>query len=176
MRKHRLKRLTSYLLLATGAFLLFLGARDFWEWHSGQRDAAQEFERASEHADEAPIPTQAVARHTRTEEAKEAGDTLAKLIIPRLDTELYVIEGDGPKELRRGPGHLIGTAMPGAKGNCIIAGHRDTHFRVLKDIKKGDDIVLQTKEGKYLYQVREMKIVSPENTKSLQPKIGRAHV
>ena len=47
--------------------------------------------------------------------------------------ELYVIEGDSHRELRRGPGHLVGTALPGEDGNCVIAGHRDTHFRVLKD-------------------------------------------
>ena len=44
-----------------------------------------------------------------------SGDTVAKLRIPRLDAELYVVEGDGPRELRRGPGHLAGTAMPGER-------------------------------------------------------------
>jgi sortase A len=169
MQKNRLKRIASYLFFSAGALLLFWGARDFWESQWGQTTAAREFEQVSEPAGEAPIPTHALARHAPAEVSTKAGDTLAKLIIPRLDAELYVIEGDGPKELRRGPGHLMGTAMPGGKGNCVIAGHRDTHFRVLKDIKKGDDIVLQTKEGKFLYQVREMKIVSPENTSALQP-------
>ena len=37
------------------------------------------------------------------------------------------------------------TADPGEKGNCVIAGHRDTHFRVLKDIRKGDDITIETR-------------------------------
>ena len=73
------------------------------------------------------------------------------------------------KELRRGPGHLAGTAMPGANGNCVIAGHRDTHFRVLKDIREGDDIVLQTTSGQYLYRVKRMRVVSPDNTSALQP-------
>jgi sortase A len=90
------------------------------------------------------------------------------MIIPRLDAQLYVVEGDGPSELRRGPGHLAGTALPGGDGNCVIAGHRDTHFRILKDIRQGDDILLQTKSGEYLYRVRSVRIVSPNYTEPLQ--------
>src|SRR5262249_41500450 len=92
----------------------------------------------------------------------------------RLNTELYVVEGDGTAELRRGPGHLVGTAMPGADGNCVIAGHRDTHFRVLKDIREGDDIVLQTDGGQFLYRVRRTEIVAPEDTSALRPTTAAA--
>jgi sortase A len=91
------------------------------------------------------------------------------LVIPRLHTELYVVEGDGASQLRRGPGHVAGTVMPGQDGNCIIAGHRDTHFRVLKDIRKGDEIVLQTRAGRYTYLVKATQVVSPSNTASLKP-------
>ena len=89
--------------------------------------------------------------------------------IPRLDAELYVVEGDGPRELRRGPGHLAGTALPGENGNCVIAGHRDTHFRVLKDIREGDDIVLQTERRAISLPRPPHRVVSPENTSALQP-------
>ena len=99
----------------------------------------------------------------------QLGAAVAKLIIPRLDAELYVVEGDGARELRRGPGHMAGTPMPGQDGNCIIAGHRDTHFRVLKDIRKGDVIVLETGAGQYTYRVSGTQVVSPSNTASLKP-------
>ena len=59
--------------------------------------------------------------------------------------------------------------MPGENGNCVIAGHRDTHFRVLKDIREGDDIILQTSAGQFLYRVKRTRIVSPENTSALAP-------
>ena len=160
----RFKTLLSSLLIAGGGVLLFLGGRDFVESRVGQSEAAREFHRT----------TRAPARHTPStphmrEPRPHIGDTLAKLIIPRLDTELYVIEGDDKDELRRGPGHLPGTALPGADGNCIIAGHRDTHFRVLKDIKAGDDIVLETARGKYLYRVLNTRVVSPSNKDPLNP-------
>lgn len=160
----RTKNLLSLLLLAAGAMFLFLGARDYFDSRAGQYEAAREFER--------PVPDNPETRaatHPSASPEVPRGETLAKLKIPRLDTELYVIEGDGARELRRGPGHLTGTAMPGAQGNCVIAGHRDTHFRVLKDIREGDDIVLQTDTGQYLYRVRKTHIVSPENTSALQP-------
>jgi len=56
--------------------------------------------------------------------AVRRGQPLALLTIE--DRKLYVLEGAGKLELRKGPGHLAGTALPGAPGNCIIAGHRDT--------------------------------------------------
>jgi len=159
-----MKNLLSLLFLAGGSCLLYMGAREYFDSRAGQYQAAREFER--------PVPdtpeTRAVTRVSSVS-LLHPGDTVAKLRIPRLDAELYVVEGDGPRELRRGPGHLTGTAMPGEDGNCVIAGHRDTHFRVLKNIREGDDIVLQTETGQYLYRVRRTQVVSPENTSALQP-------
>ena len=154
---HRLERFLSYLLIMAGAVLLFLGAREIWEWRAGQLAAAQDFANASV---EQSYPSYAPV---------QPGDAVAKLTIPRLGAQLYVVQGDGKWELRLGPGHIIGTAMPGADGNCVIAGHRDTHFRVLKDIRAGDDIVLETRTGQYLYRVKKMGVVSPKNVSSLQP-------
>jgi sortase A len=51
----------------------------------------------------------------------------------------------------------------------VIAGHRDTHFRVLKDIRKGDEINLDTGHGEYIYRVQSTAIVSPKDTRSLRP-------
>jgi sortase A len=151
-----MKRLLSYLLMIAGTVLVFLGARDLMESHLGQTVAARNFR--------TPAPAAAASNLPRV----HTGDTIAKLSIPRLSTELYVVEGDDERELRRGPGHLSGTAMPGAPGNSVIAGHRDTHFRVLKDIRRGDDILLETGTGQYLYRVRNTSIVPPSDTRSLQ--------
>src|SRR5262249_13703071 len=87
----------------------------------------------------------------------------------RLHTELYVVEGDDERDLRRGPGHLPGTPLPGTKGNSVIAGHRDTHFRVLKNVRKGDRILLSTASGQFTYRVNRTSIVRPSNTSALRP-------
>ena len=157
----RLLQIGSLLLMAAGAVLLFQGARVYLESRLGQSEASREF-------GEKPTPPPVALPHARRDRPRD-GEAIAKLTIPRLDTELYVVEGDDTADLRRGPGHLPGTAMPGDDGNCVIAAHRDTHFRVLKDIRKGDDIILQTDHGQFLYRVLGMRVVPPTNTSSLQP-------
>jgi sortase A len=152
------KRLISYPLITAGAVLLLLGAREVVEPYVGQKAAARTFDEPSA----AVIPA-------GTKPALQRGDTIGKLTIPRLSATYYVMEGDHEEELRRGPGHLRGSAMPGSQGNCIIAGHRDTHFRILKDIQKGDDILVETKTGQYLYRVKSIRVVPADDTAPLQP-------
>ncbi len=170
MRVSRTKRLASYALIAGGAFLLFQGAREFLESRWGQSSAEREFEEQEiAPREEASPPNRA---ETPPLEQPPAGEPFAKLTIPRLDAQLYVVQGIGKRDLRRGPGHMPGSAMPGSDGNCVIAGHRDTHFRVLKDIRRGDDIILRTRDGEFLYRVRSTRIVSPKNTTPLDPTPG----
>lgn len=156
MISSRNRTILSYLMITGGAILLFLGARDFIAWRVDQSNVAHDFG--------TPI-----AVTSRSVQLPQRGDAVAKLVIPRLAAQLFVVEGDGARELRRGPGHLTGTAMPGSHGNCVIAGHRDTHFRILKDIRKGDDILLETRNGEYLYRVKSTRVVSPQDTTALQP-------
>ncbi len=159
----RIRSYIAYVLVAAGAVLLFLGARDFLESRFAQSEVARDFE------DTPPPPAPSPSNPAPAPVAPQLGEPLAKLIIPRLSAELYVVEGDGPAELRRGPGHIQQTALPGGKGNCVIAGHRDTHFRILKDIRKGDDIVLETRNGEYLYRVKNTRVISPTNLAPLKP-------
>jgi len=154
----RIKQIISFLLIASGCLLLFLGAREFLDSRFGQSEAEREFQGSAPPESTKPGSLAPL----------EPGDTFAKLTIPRLGTELYVVEGDSPSELRRAPGHLAGSAQPGQRGNCIIAAHRDTHFRILKEIRPGDDIVLETRQGKFLYRVRNTRVVAPDNTGPLQ--------
>jgi sortase A len=91
------------------------------------------------------------------------------LYIPRLKRALYVVEGDDDAELRLGPGHVPGTATPGTTGNAVIAGHRDTHFRALGQLRRGDEVIVQTHEGKFAYRVTGTSIVLPSDVSSLQP-------
>lgn len=137
------------------------------ESHWGQYAAAREFAEPGSAARASALPA-SIERRPPLEQP-QPGDTVAKLIIPRLNAELYVVEGDDAADLRRGPGHLEGTAMPGDPGNCVIAGHRDTHFRVLRQIRRGDSVILESHRGRFVYRVRSMEVVSPEDTDSLQP-------
>ena len=61
-------------------------------------------------------------------------------------------------------GHIPGTPLPGPTGNVALAGHRDTFFRRLKDIRTGDEILLTTTERTYAYRVRVSEVVEPRDT------------
>lgn len=174
MRARRTRQVISYLLMAGGALLLYWGGREVVESRLGQNEAKREFEkrRALASRNLRPSPFGGPRRKRRSAPyipPARLGDTVARLEIPRLGADLYVVEGDGARQLRLGPGHIAGTPMPGQDGNCIIAGHRDTHFRVLKDIRDGDEIVLQTAQGEFTYRVEATKVVSPRDTQSLRP-------
>lgn len=109
---------------------------------------------------EPPIPSLAAVRH---------GEPVGRLRIPRLQLSVMVAEGADPAVLRRGAGHLPNTALPGQGGNVGIAAHRDRHFRPLKDVAAGDEILLETAVGTFRYQVEWTRIVAPDRVEVLRP-------
>ena len=95
------------------------------------------------------------------------GDVLGRIEIPRLGVTIAILEGTSAQTLRLGVGHIKGTALPGELGNSGIAGHRDTFFRPLKDIRANDEIRIQTASGISRYQVDWVRVVAPEDTEIL---------
>lgn len=93
---------------------------------------------------------------------------LAELDIPRLNIAVPVLEGTDWLTLNHAVGHIAGTAYPGEPGNIAIAGHRDTFFRGLKDIRSGDRIELLRKDGTDTYSVDQIQIVSPNDVSVLR--------
>lgn len=93
---------------------------------------------------------------------------VGRLEIPKLDVSSVVLEGVGSRTLRVGLGHVPGTALPGQPGNVVIAGHRDTFFRPLRNIKIGDEVSVDTTAYTYCYQVRSFEIVDPLNVNTLR--------
>ncbi|MFM8529807.1 MAG: sortase [Ilumatobacteraceae bacterium] len=85
--------------------------------------------------------------------------------IPKIAITKPMFEGVTMPTLDKGPGHWPGTAMPGKLGNVVVAGHRVSHdhpFRDLHKLKPGDEIVYNIDGGRYVYLVRETKIVYPD--------------
>jgi sortase A len=91
------------------------------------------------------------------------GDLFGRLEVPRLNMSVMVMEGDSDSVLRLGAGHLEGKPL-------AIAGHRDTFFRPLKDIKPTDVIRLTTPEDMTEYRVTSTEIVGPDDTFVLHGK------
>lgn len=85
---------------------------------------------------------------------------VARLRFDRGGTNLFVLEGANGGALAFGPGHMVNTAMPGEPGTSVVAGHRDTHFRVLSTLAAGDRFSVQTRDGKWQhYKVDSFDIV-----------------
>ena len=155
-----------WLLMASGSFLLVLGGMDYWESHKGQNEVSEEWQQLTPDGQAGrPSSSGTVPRVA----PPPPGAAVARLTIPRLNAVLYVVEGADNRNLKRGPGHLTGTVLPGEEGNCVIAGHRDTHFRILKDIQKGDEVILSRDGHEFRYKVEDTQIVLPTNTASLKP-------
>lgn len=90
---------------------------------------------------------------------------VSRLSVPRLGISRIVLAGANGSSLAFGPGHLFKSAVPGEKGNTVIAGHRDTHFDFLKDLRIGDVLELQTPNARTLiYQITDTAIVDENDT------------
>jgi sortase A len=97
----------------------------------------------------------------------DTGSTIAMLSIPRIGLAAAVLHGSDAWTLRRAPGHLEHTAYPGEPGNVVIAGHRDTFFRPLRNIRVGDDIFLDGSTGRFHYEVTSLTVVNPRDVSVL---------
>ncbi len=84
---------------------------------------------------------------------------VARIKVPELDVDLYVLAGDNGRALAFGPGYRFGTALPGELGTSLISGHRDTHFKFLKDLHNGTEILLQDINGQWHRYVVEAQAI-----------------
>jgi sortase A len=97
------------------------------------------------------------------------GSALGRLDIPRLGLSTIVFEGDDEDVLDRGAGHLTGSALLGDTGNTVLAAHRDTFFRPLRNVRVGDTIRVHARSKDAVYRVESTTVVQPEDTYVLNP-------
>lgn len=103
-----------------------------------------------------PAPTEPLA----------VGAPVGRLRIAAIGLDASVVEGVEAAQLGRGPGHDPGTALPGHRGNVVIAGHRTAapaSFADLDLLRSGDRIVFDTSEGQVAYEVVGTQIVEPDD-------------
>jgi sortase A len=130
-----------------------------------QRRESRELERLlrDRRAASAVAPQPASVASPKGAATAETGSLIGRIEIPRLLLSVVVVEGVDKTSLRRAVGHIPGTAIPGEAGNVGLAGHRDTFFRSLKDVKIEDEIQLSTLKGIFRYQVVSLRVVQPDN-------------
>ena len=94
---------------------------------------------------------------------------MGRIEVPRLHVSAAVANGDDDGTLMVAIGHLPDTPFPWEAGNSALAGHRDTFFRQLRNIRVGDDMRVTTPYGDFTYQVSRTLIVTPDDLSVLEP-------
>ena len=97
------------------------------------------------------------------------GSVMGRIEIPRLGVSAIVRAGSDARTLQLAVGHIPGTALPGDAGNVGLAGHRDTFFRRLADIRADDEIRVVTPDGTFRYRVQRTNVVEPDDVWVLDP-------
>ncbi len=99
---------------------------------------------------------------TKPSPAKDS-EVIGRLEIPGLNLTVPILSDYDPASLRRGVGHIRGTANAGGLGNFVLAGHRDTFLRPLRHIAAPMVIKVVIKEGTYEYVTDTTEVVDPDN-------------
>lgn len=112
--------------------------------------------------------TRAVVKTAAPSDIKVTG----RIEIPKIGLSHTTYEGNTLREINYGPSHWPGSAMPGHPGNAVFAGHRTTYSRPFFDLdllSPGDQVVLTTAQGRFVYEVVKSFIVSPSDMWIVHP-------
>jgi sortase A len=148
MTLDRLRRFWPTLLILAGAALLIYVGSQYATMYSAQRRLTQQWQQQN-----LQLPAQPAGMVT----------TLTRLTIPTIKLDAVVVEGVNRRDLLMGPGHLPDTPQPGQAGNAVISAHRDTFFRHIHELKKGDYILVQRAGRQFRYEVTGKKVLQPDD-------------
>lgn len=116
-----------------------------------------------------PLPQPIVLRTPEAppadERAAEPVVVLGTIEIPKLGLSVPLNQGIALSTIDRGPSHWPGTALPGERGNVVVAGHRVTRthpFRHIDDLVAGDEVVFTVGGVRSVYRVTGSEIVTPD--------------
>lgn len=172
----RVVRCAGRLLIAAGVLVMLFVAYQLWGTGLAERKGQDQL-RAQFAEYVAPQPPTSPSAPpplstTATRAAPVPGEALALIQIPKLGLDKVAVEGVDVEDLKKGPGHYPGTALPGEAGNSAIAGHRTTFgapFYALDELGPGDAILVTTRAGQFRYEVDRSMIVAPEDVSVLDP-------
>ncbi len=95
-----------------------------------------------------------------------------RIVVPAINVDALVVEGDSWEQLKLGVGHHLGTVDPGERGNMVLSAHNDIYgeiFRRLADLELGDEVLIYAGEQPYRYVVTAKQIVEPTSVEVLAP-------
>lgn len=157
LRPYFTRRILSLMMVIVGAGLLGYVAISYWGMYRSQHNLEAEWER------------QASRVNTPGHAPVSPDQLLTRVIIPKIGMDAIVVEGSSRKQLSEGPGHMKLTANPGETGNAVITAHRDTFFRHIYELIKGDQIQIRRNGHLFTYEVTGKRIVMPEDVSVIKP-------
>lgn len=178
----KILRVSGWVMLGAGGLVLaFLAYQLFGTDVLAARSQAQAEEdlsfRFEQVRDTLPVPTATAPSITvpssavttgpvslYQEPAAPEGEPFGRLVIDKLGVDEVIFEGVDRTTLKKGPGHMPWTPLPGQPGNAVLSGHRTTYGRPFYDLDalgEGDQIMVETVLGRHVYVVRESIIVVP---------------
>jgi sortase A len=166
---HRAAFLAGAALVAWASYVAVESAYTQW---AGSRELARERRELQETA--APPTGARLAASGVRAPGPARGAVLGSFAMPRLGLSLVLLEGTDARTLDRSIGRVADTARVGEAGNIGIAGHRNTHFRKLEWVRRGDEIVLTSRNVEYRYRVEWVQLYGPGDLQVLDPSHGPA--
>ncbi|MBI5653303.1 MAG: sortase [Chloroflexi bacterium] len=95
-----------------------------------------------------------------------------RLVIPAINVDWPIVQGDGWDELKQGIGQRVGTVNPGERGNLVLSGHNDVYGEPLRDLEKievGKEVMVYAGGTAYRYIIKAKRVVLPTDLTPLNP-------
>lgn len=157
-----MRKFIGLFILAIGIGVIAVSGYQYWNQHHGGKQSLEEAEAITKEKNMTVIDFK-----------PKKSEVIGKLLIPKIDAKLPIIEGTDEEDLKRGVGHYRTTALPGKNDQILLSGHRDTVFRRFDEIKVGDRLLVELPYGKFEYEIKKTKIVPANDTtviRSTAPK------
>ncbi|CAM3951096.1 class D sortase [Mesobacillus zeae] len=167
--KRRFLLFAALLLTLTGAALIYISLNDLQSTKKNERKALYEAKQMIEVEKKTPQQADKKTGISVKPSERQQGDVVGILEIPRLKAELPIIEGTDEDDLAKGVGHYKDTALPEGKDQILLSGHRDTVFRRLGELKKGDILRIRMPYGDFDYSISDSEIVEADDRSIIKP-------
>ena len=165
-----------YLLISLGVLTLLFGAYQLWFTDTVQKNTQSELVAEVRKYLPPPAP-HVVGSSTPLPASADLGEGhwVGVISIPKINLQQVIVDGTSVNDLRLGPGHYLGTPLPGEAGNVAIAGHRTTWGRPFRNLDKlvtGDQIIITTPRADVMYRVTRIFVVKPDDLSVIAPTSG----
>jgi len=111
-------------------------------------------------------PATVSASSVSIEMDEQRGNAPSRIVIPKLNVDAPIVNDITWEALKKGVGHLPGSAYPGERGNLYLAAHNDIY---LDELEPGDEYFIYGGEQKFRYVVKEKRIIEPDEVEVMWP-------